>query len=211
VSIKGITPVAPRPPQPPAAPRGMGRRKKASAVTDVAVRPTGRRFLKLGQLPQTRPDWCVPPPEFVGAHTSLPEFMIYAALFMVTGDKGNPRKPPFTGGLHFTYQDPLLGGRQTRGGQVCDFSVRWGSEDICIRLQSDFWHLQADNAKRADEAFEKTHAAMRIVDIFEQEFVTDCSLRAACAVVANALAGRESPNPASLGTTQQKRRRGGDR
>jgi hypothetical protein len=89
--------------------------------------------------------------------------------------------------------------------------VPWGSEDTCIRLQSDFWHLQADNAKRADEAFEKTHAAMRIVDIFEQEFVTDCSLRAACAVVANALAGRESPNPASLGTTQQKRRRGGDR
>jgi hypothetical protein len=49
------------------------------------------------------------------------------------------------------------------------------------------------------------------VDIYEEDFVADCSLSAACAVVANALAGRDAPNPGYLGTAQQTRRRGGAR
>jgi hypothetical protein len=209
--LKGITPVAPRPPQPPPKPAGLGRRKKFGSVIDVPLRPTGPRFLKLGRLPNTRPDWCTPPPEFVGAHTSLPEFMIYAAIFLIKGEKGNPRTPPFVGGVDWTYQDPLLGGRLTRGGQVCDFSVRWGSDEICIRLQSERYHVTAENAKRVDELYEKAHSDMRIVDIYEQDFRADCSLRAACAVVANALAGRDAPNPAYLGTGRQVRQRGGTR
>lgn len=211
MAIKGITPAAPRPPQPPAAPPGMGRRSRFSAIAKVPLRTFGPRFLKRYALPQEDPDWCVPPPDFVGAHTSGSEWMIYAALFMVLGEKSDPRKPPFTGGLHFVYQDPLLGGRQTRGGQVCDFSVTYGAEDMCIRLQSEHYHVQADNAKRVDEFYEKTHTDMRIIDIYEESFVADCSLRAACAVIANALAGRDAPNPAFLGTSQQVRRRGGDR
>lgn len=206
--LPGITPAAPRGPQPPAAPPGMGRRKRAGGLPRNPLRQFGPRFLGLFQLPRGVPDWCVPWPEFVGAHTSLTEQMIYRAIAKVTGDPPHPERPPYTGGVNWSYQDPLLGGRMSKGGQVCDFTIRWGTEEVCIRLQSEYWHVQAEMAKRIDELYEKSHGD-RIVDIFEQDFVGDCSGEAACRVVANALAGRETGDPGYRGTAQQTRRRGG--
>jgi hypothetical protein len=189
----------------------MGRRTKAGGLPKNALRQFGPRFLKLGTLPVNKPDFCVPWPNFVGAHTSLSEQIIYAALCMVMKVPGNWREPPYDGRGAFSYQDPLLGGRMTKGGQVCDFLVPWGSEEVCMRLQSEHFHVMAEVSKRADELFEKTHSTARIQDIYEQDFIADCSARAACAVVANALAGRDSPNPGYLGTSQAVRKRGGER
>ena len=205
---KSITPAAPRPPQPPAAPKGMGRRTKPGTLPKTSYRQFGPRWLRLFSLPTTEPDWCAPWPGFVGAHTSIPEQMIYNAIAEVTNDPQHPEQPPYVGGSTWTYQDPLNGGRLTRGGSVCDFVVNYGSEEICIRLQSERYHVTAEMAKRIDELYEKSHGD-RTVDIYEEDFVADCSGRAACAVVANALAGRDAPNPGYLGTAQQTRRRGG--
>lgn len=205
----------PRPPAPPAAPPGFGRRKKLGNAPRNPLRQFGERFLKLAQLPGGKPDWCAPWPDFVGQlselHSSLSEQMIYAAICLVKKVPGDWTKPPYDGRGAFTFQDPLLGGRLTRGGQVCDFLVPFGSDEVCIRLQSEHFHVFAEIAKRVDEFFEKTHSTARIVDIYEQDFVGDCSLAAACRVVANALAGRDSPNPGYLGTAQATRRRGGER
>jgi hypothetical protein len=207
---KSITPSAPRPPQPPAAPPGLGRRTRPGGMPKATLRGFGPKWLRLFALPQEVPDWCAPWPGFVGAHTSIPEQMIYAAISKITGDPPHPEQPPYAGGTTWSYQDPLMGGRLTRGGSVCDFLVHWGAEDVCIRLQSERYHVTAEIAKRADELYEKAHGD-RTVDIYEEDFVADCSLSAACAVVANALAGRDAPNPGYLGTAQQTRRRGGAR
>lgn len=186
----------------------MGRRTSPGGLPRNPLRQFGPRFLKLFALPGLGVDWCVPWPDFVGAHTSLSEQMIYKALGRVTGDPPHPEKPPYSGGVNWSYQDPLLGGRMTRGGSVCDFLVHWNAEDVCIRLQSERYHVTAEMAKRVDELFEKTHGD-RTIDIYEQDFVGDCSGEAACRVVSDALAGRDAPDPGYRGTARQVRRRGG--
>lgn len=188
----------------------MGKRVKAGGLPRNPLRQFGARWLRLFSLPKETVDWCAPWPGFVGAHTSLSEQMIYRAMAEITGDPPHPERPPYVGGVNWTYQDPLLGGRMSKGGSVCDFNVHWNDEDVCVRLQSERYHITAEMAKRADELYEKSHGD-RTVDIYEPDFVGDCSGRAACAVVANALAGRDAPNPAVLGTAQQTRRRGGTR
>ncbi len=202
----------PMPPRPPAPPKGMGsRRSKLGNITRLPIRSFGPRFLHLNKLPGRGADWCVPWPNFVGAHTSLSEQMIFRALARVTGDPPHPEKPPYVGGVSWSYQDPLLGGRLSKGGQVCDFLVQWGMDEVCIRLQSEHYHVFAEMAKRMDELFEKTHTTARTVDIYEEDFVADCTGEAACKVVADALAGREPGDPGYRGTTQPTRRRGGER
>lgn len=200
----------PSPPRPPAPPKGMGRRSRLGNTTRTPLRAFGPRFLQLGKLPGATTDWCVAPSGFVGAHTSLPEWMIYKAIARVTGDPPRPEEPPYAGGVNWTYQDPLLGGRLSKGGVVCDFLVRWGTDEVCIRLQSERYHTTAEIAKQQDELYEKTHGT-RTIDIYEQDFRGDCSGAAACRVVAEALAGRDAPDPVARGTVRQVRQRGGPR
>jgi len=137
--------------------------------------------------------------------------MIYKAIARITGDPPRPEEPPYVGGVNWTYQDPLLGGRLSKGGVVCDFLVRWGTDEMCIRLQSERYHTTAEIAKQVDELYEKTHGGTRTIDIYEQDFVGDCSGAAACRVVAEALSGRDAPDPVARGTVRQVRRRGGPR
>lgn len=198
--------------QPPPPPKGMGkRRSKPGNITRKPIKSFGPKYLKLYALPTMGADWCVPWPNFVGAHTSLSEQMIYHALARVTGDPPEPEKPPYAGGVGWTYQDPLLGGRLNVGGSVCDFLVQYGGNEVCIRLQSERYHVFAEVAKRMDELFEKSHSTATTIDIYEEDFVADCTGEAACRVVADALALRESGDPGYRGTAQPTRRRGGDR
>jgi hypothetical protein len=189
----------------------MGRRQKLGKETTPPLRSTGPRYLKLFHLPKQGNDWCVPPRGFVSGklHNSKSEWLIYAAISVIKHDPADPTKAPWVGGSDWSYQDPLSGGRMQAGGQVCDFLVQWGSELVCLRTQTDYFHLFADNAKRIDEFFEKTHSTARIVDIFDADYIGDCTLEAACRTVAAALGGREKPNPGYLGTAQPTRRRGG--
>lgn len=210
---KALLPIpAPRPPIPPAQPRGMGRRTRLGATTREALHKWGPRWLHGQSLAIQQPDWCTPPPTFVGAHTSASEWMIYKALSRLLGDPPHPENPPYAGGVNWTYQDPLLGGRLSRGGQVCDFLVsQTEAGDVCIRLQSEHYHVFADNAKKVDELYEKTHSPSGVIirDIYEQDFVADCTGEAACRVTAQVLAGREASDPAVSGRAQQTHRRGG--
>jgi hypothetical protein len=132
-------PGAPRPPQPPKAPAGFGRKNAPGNVTKQPIRKFGPRYLKLFSLPGATEDWCVPWPTFVGAHTSLSEQMIYRAIAKVKNDPQRPEQPPYVGGVTWEYQAPdsAHGGRLSKGGTVCDFLVEWGSEDVCLRLQSE--------------------------------------------------------------------------
>ncbi len=196
----------------PAPPTGLGMRRSGHGnVTRLPIKSFGPKYLKKYALATIGGDWCVPWPTFVGAHTSLSEQMIFKALARVLGDPANPEKPPYVGGVNWTYQDPLQGGRLTVGGQVCDFLVNHNNTEICIRLQSERYHVFADIAKRMDELFEKTHPTAFVIDIYEEDFVADCTGEAACRVVADALALRESGDPGYRGTTQPTRRRGGNR
>lgn len=143
----------------------------------------------------------------MGAHVSASEWMIYVALSFVTGDPPDPKRPPYIGGVTWAYQSPISGGRLERGGQVCDFMVHQpGSEEMCIRLQSERFHVQANHRKVQQDLYLKTHTrGTKIVDLYEQDYIGDKSLRSACRVVANALAGREIYNPALFGTSRRVR------
>jgi hypothetical protein len=198
---------------PPSPPKGMGKRRAHGGnITRKPIKSYGPKYLKKYALALMASDWCVPWPNFVGAHTSLSEQMIFRAIARVTGDPPNPEKPPYVGGVNWTYQDPLQGGRLTIGGQVCDFLVVLpNGDEVCIRLQSERYHVFAEIAKRMDELFEKAHPTAHVIDIYEEDFVADCSGEAACRVVADALALREPGDPGYRGTTQPTRRRGGDR
>jgi hypothetical protein len=197
---------------PPAPPAGLGKRRSSGGnVTRKPIKSFGPKYLKKHALPLMAADWCVPWPTFVGAHTSLSEQMIFRAIAEIKNDPPHPEKPPYVGGTDWTYQDPLLGGRLNVGGTVCDFLVQHGGNEVCIRLQSERYHVFADMAKRMDELFEKTHSTATTMDIYEEDFVADCTGEAAVRVVADALALREPGDPGYRGTTQPTRRRGGDR
>lgn len=208
--MDGLKKYTPKPPKQPAAPRvpaGLGRKQRPPKVTRQATRQYGPKILKRGADVVVVNDWSIPPDGFVGAHTSKSEWMIYAAIAFVKKDPPQPRRPPFIGGATWQYQSPLGGGRLERGGQVCDFLVQSNAGvEMCFRLQTEYWHVQAGHAKVQQDFYLKTHTpGVDVVDIYEQEYIADKTLRSACRVVANALAGRETPNPSLMGTSKRVR------
>jgi hypothetical protein len=189
------------------APAGMGTKGRPAKIAKDPIRRYGPRFLRQFADPDVVPNYCEPWPDFVTATTSLSEQMLYAALAIVHGDPAIYWKPPFVGGLRWRYQTNLNGGRLMKGGQVCDFEVDWGGETLCIRLQSERWHVMAEHAKQVADLFNKTNTQGIITkDVYEQDFVGDCSLRAAVIVIKQILQGFESPNPIMFGTARQVRR-----
>lgn len=203
--IKAITEIA----QPKIkAPAGMGRKGRPAKISRIPKRHTGPRFLHGYADPLLGPDYCAPWPGFVTATTSLSEQMLYAAFAIYFGNPIEYWKPPYDGGKEWRYQSNIAGGRLLKGGQVCDYEVDYGVETMCVRLQSERWHVMAEHAKQVDDMYNKTHTmqGMLIRDIYEQDFIADCTLRSAVAQVANVMSGREASNPILFGTARQVRR-----
>jgi hypothetical protein len=188
-------------------PAGMGRRSRPKKLTRSPVRKLGPRIFRRGVKATLGNDWCTPWPGFIGATNSLSEQMIYAALAIFFHDRERFWLPPYDGGINWKYQTKIGGGRLFKGGQVCDFEVTYNNEQMCLRVQSLKWHIMVDAAKKMLDLFLKAGTKDLIIrDIFEQDFVWDCTLKAAVRVVAATLAGKESANPGSLGTARQTRR-----
>jgi hypothetical protein len=187
-------------------PKGMGK-GRPSSIRNHSIRKYGPKFLRRYADPILGVDYCQPWPEFVTATTSLSEQMLYAAFAIFFKDPVQYWKPPFVGGVNWKYQTNLHGGRLFKGGQVCDFQVTYGTGEMCIRLQSERWHVMAEHAKQVDDFYNKTHTqGMIIRDIYEQDFIADCTLRAAVAVVAKTLTTGENASPIAYGTARQVRR-----
>lgn len=206
-SITRFTPKPPKPLPKPKVPAGLGLQASPEKLRKGVIRQYGPRMLgRFAEVIVTQ-DWSIPPAGFLGAHVSASEWMIYAAISFVKGDPPNPRKPPYIGGVTWHYQSSLDGGRLERGGQVCDFLVdEPNQEEMCIRLQTERFHVQAEHRKIAQDFYLKTHTrGARLVDIYEQDYIGDKTLKSACRVVANALAGREEYNPSLVGTTRRVR------
>lgn len=202
------TPRAPTPPPPPA---GLGRSKQSVSVRRQPSRRFGPKALKLFAAKVLRTDWCAPPDTWTASnterHSSNSEYMVYRAIWRVKNMSGDPDQPPFDGREGFDTQAPLLGGRLGPGGSVCDFLVPFGTKQVCIRLQSERWHVQAGNLERMRDARIKANPpqGVQMVDVYEQDFVGDCTGESACRVVARALRGEDAPNPATLGTSRRVR------
>jgi hypothetical protein len=130
---------------------------------------------------------------------------VFWAFARVLRDPKDPRKPPFVGGANWEYQKAVDGGRIV-GGQVVDFVyVHPKGKTIGIRVQTERWHIMTDAATQLQDFFLKTNqrAVDQIVDIYDQDFISDKTGQAVCAVVANAIKGNQAYAPPFAGRSQR--------
>lgn len=153
-----------------------------------------------------------PPPGFLTYTNSRSEWWIYWAISKVLNNPRNPRVGPFTGypGL-WSYQSPFEGGRAIRGGQVIDFMIESPSTNygtVAIRIQTERYHIMTDTAKRAKETILQARVGrhVRIVDIFEQDFMMGPNAQsgqAAVLEVKRAIYGGRASDPLKAGTARR--------
>jgi hypothetical protein len=188
-------------------PAGLGRKGRPGKVGKDPIRRYGPRALRRFADPKLTPDFCQPWPGFVTATTSLTEQMAYAAIAIFMDDPQEWWKPPYNGGIYWRYQQNIQGGRLMLGGQVIDYEVQYKGLIIGLRLQSSRWHVMAEHAKQVMDLFAKTNTPGLVIrDIFEQDFVGDCTGRAAVAVISRTLTTAENASPLMFGTGRQVRR-----
>lgn len=123
---------------------------------------------------------------------SRSEWFIYWALRKVKG-------PP--GDFSWANQVPAGGGRGQRGGAIIDFVI-WDQEPrLAIRIQTDRFHIASPTSIHSyDEASKRMleRVGYKVIDIYEQHFLSDKSGKAAIAIVREALKGQQRPNPITL-------------
>lgn len=171
-------------------------------LSKPAARPRGPALYKLGSKPRRTGNLFLNPPlQFASPTTSNQEWIVYAALALVTGSPEDPTKPPYLGGDRWTYQEAIEGGRQFRGGQVVDFVY---DNRIGLRTQTTYWHLQQGSQLYWEDIFLKTHqqSLPLIIDLFDQHYLPVGDGSAACRVVKLALKGIQLPDPFRTGTLQ---------
>lgn len=150
-----------------------------------------------------------PPPGFVTGTTSKTEWSVYHALAKITGLPTDPRQPPFMGAYGvWEFQQAFAGGRSTPGGAVIDFIVRagrWSDQDVALRIQTERFHLYTTAEKQfSDQAqLERISASMRVIDIFDQDFVWDPTGQAIIVLLKDSLSGSTFPNPNTAGVTER--------
>lgn len=150
-----------------------------------------------------------PPPGFLTYTNSYSEWVIYWALSKVLGVPKDPRQPPFVGwpGM-WTYQRPFEGGR-IAGGQVVDFLIDDPSATstgaIALRITTERYHIFTDAAKQATDRIllARLSGRYRVVDIYEQDFISDESGQAAVLEVKRALFGGATSNPLRTGQARR--------
>lgn len=179
---------------------------KPEGSAPITIRPPGR----LGDKPVRVVGPGQPPPGFLNPWNSLPEWILYWALWQVLheeGDAREPRRGGFYGGRRFRYQVSVNGGRHTMGGSVADFEVTWGGTSIFLWLQGDIRHLEAGPERNAiDLALMMANSSYGDVrPIYEKNLIADPTGEQACRTVVETLGGRRFNNPAQEGTYQPTR------
>lgn len=181
---------------------GAGRPHK---IRKPSVRPTGPKRYKLQAMPENIGGGPGdPPPGFVTGHTSATEWMVYWALCKIKNDPANCHQPPFLGGRDWNYQLDDRTGR-VPGGQVLDFAVKQNGQMIGIRVDTERFHIFADAATQAKDAYLRTHlrTVSRVISLWDQDFIGDRSGKAVIAVVQDALRGNQRQNPILSGRAQR--------
>lgn len=160
-----------------------------------ALVPWGFRELGLGLQPLRQGAGPGEPPVgFVGGTTSKTEWYVYWALLKLLGREG----------LQWTYQESFQGGRHIPGGSVVDFVVYMPQFQILIRVQTWRFHFAGGAEKHQADIEQKAglfgiFGEELVIDIYEQHFIWDESGKAVLAVVSDAIAGIEWPNPLAVG------------
>lgn len=176
------------------------------------VMPTGPRFLDFpDDFGKEFRGPGEPPPGFLNYTNSYSEWVIYWALSKVIGVPKDPRQPPYEGYPgSWTYQRPFEGGR-IAGGQVVDFLIEDPSATaggaIALRIQTERYHIFTDAAKQAVDRMLLTRLSgrYRVVDIYEQDFISDESGQAAVLETKRALYGGATSNPLRTGQARRVR------
>ena len=163
-----------------------------------AILPIGPRYLAQDYVhPQQIGGPGQPPAGFIGGTNSVSEWYIYWALTKILGPEGEG----------WTYQSSYLGGRRIRGGAVVDFVVFTPRYNIGLRVQTFYFHLAAGSIKQSSDLEQRIALesyGLRIVDIYEQDFIGDPTGQSAIRVVLNALNGNESANPRTYGILRER-------
>jgi hypothetical protein len=150
-----------------------------------------------------------PPAGFVRGTTSVTEWAVYFGLAKVTGTPENYREPPFIGSPGtWAYQKAWDEGRRAPGGSVIDFVLfagAWSDQDIAIRVMTERFHLYADFEQQSHDALQLNRLSgfMRVVDIYDNDFLWDPTGQAIVVLIKDALAGSTYPNPINQGSTQR--------
>lgn len=149
-----------------------------------------------------------PPSGFLRPTTSATEWMVYWALSKVFKNPEDPRRGPFVGGPpDWAYQQGQ-GGDGTRS--VPDFVI-YRPTRIVLRVQTEFRHVFTDNQKQTYDRMQRINqerAGFRVVDIFDQAFVTDKTGQAVIVVCKAALGLLQQVDPILAGTALRGSRQG---
>ena len=162
-------------------------------------RPTGLRFVpKMEQVPGPGD----PPDGFLNGQNSLTEWYFYWALAKVFNNPhGNDvRKAPFYGGWpDWSYQTAELGGHvRALGSAVVDFVVYQGMTLIFIRIQTERFHLFADNKKQAYDRLQRATLESNgpyVVDVYDTAILNDPSGQKAVIAAKRAIGRIQDINP----------------
>lgn len=152
-----------------------------------------------------------PPPGFLMGTTSETEWRVYHALARVLGQPENPYVGPFIGAPGvWTYQKAWDNGRRSPGGSVIDFLVYGGTgsradTDVAFRVQTEYFHMYTTSDVHEHDAMQLARLSefMRVVDIYDDDFMFDPTNQATIILIKEALAGNTFPNPVTHGTTQR--------
>lgn len=176
-------------------------RPKPAGLTPIRIRMPGKlggRAERLGIGPGE------PPPGFLNAWNSRPEWILYWALWMVLHEEGDvriPRGGGYYGGQKFKYQVPVNGGRHSLGGSVPDFVVMWSGRQVALWLQGDRQHITAGPERNAIDLnlMMRNTQYMDVRAIYEINLISDPTGAQACRTVVETLGGRRYANPGRSG------------
>lgn len=161
------------------------------------------------------------PADFPGAdlasgkgQVSLDEYWMYLAFAIAFNDPPRPLKPPYKGGMSWSYQVPVLLRNQIvpreAGGDIVDFVLYLAAAKWAVRLQSELhvFDVFGGGAKqRARDLFSAGHIQgyEKIIDIYSQNFMWDRTGQAAIMTAKDCMRGEAQPNPVIFGTARRVR------
>lgn len=151
-----------------------------------------------------------PPPGFLTAQQTLSEWFIYWASKRVLDPEEDPRQPPFWGGKEWSYQSQQLGQMGAHAKALStniDFLYTLSWPPLAVRLQSFRYHVAATSFKQAydDAQLIRELGAFDVIDIYEENFITDETGQAAIIQVKDFLGLIRHQDPRTAGTVHPER------
>lgn len=143
-----------------------------------------------------------PPPDFVTNTTSKSEWWFYWGMSKALGDPQDPRQGPYFGGRDWDYQRIYENaGAGALATASVDFIYYGPWERIGIRIQTFRYHIGTTPEQKGYDALQSARLGkiMRVVDVFEQDFILDETGQAVVIAAKQALGLLQSLNPLASG------------